>query len=148
MLGVKAKGCIAGLFAAVFAALSALRERTSVLVICGGTWGVLGYYLAVQLHLPQFLPLAVFCLSGMFGALFAHLSYRPMTVVLTSLQGTALIIVGFVGASLELAPSVGLTFRDWAEAQSLLVPILLFMLFVTGYSHQASAQRGSIISRV
>ena len=71
-----------------------------------------------------------------------------MTVVMTTLQGTVLMIVGFVGAASELAPSVGLTFRDWADGQSLLVPILLLMLFVTAYSYQSSAQRGDIISRV
>lgn len=134
--------------AALLAVMSASRERASVLIICGGSWAVLAYYLAAQMRLPGWLPLTVFLLAGMFGALFAHLSYRPMTVVLTTLQGTVLMIVGFVGASSRLAPSVGLTFRDWADAQSLLVPIILLMLFVTAYSYQSSAQRGDIISRV
>ncbi len=71
-----------------------------------------------------------------------------MTVVLTTLQGTVLMIIGFVGAAGELVPSVGSTFREWADAQSLMVPFLVLMLFVTGYSYQSSAQRGCIISRV
>lgn len=133
---------------ALFAALSATRERTAVLIICGGTWALMGHYLSIQFGLPGYVPLAVFLLAGMFGALFAHLSYRPMTVVLTTLQGTVLMIIGFVGTASELVPSVGSTFREWADAQSLLVPFLVLMLFVTGYSYQASAQRGSIISRV
>ena len=133
---------------ALFAALSATRERTAVLIICGGTWALMGHYLSIQLRLPGYVPLAVFLLAGMFGALFAHLSYRPMTVVLTTLQGTVLMIIGFVGAVSELVPSVGTTFREWADAQSLLVPFLTVMLFVTGYSYQCNAQRGSIISRV
>ena len=133
---------------ALFAALSATRERTAVLIICGGTWALMGHYLSIQLGLPGYVPLAVFLLAGMFGALFAHLSYRPMTVVLTTLQGTVLMIIGFVGAAGELVPSVGSTFREWADAQSLMVPFLVLMLFVTGYSYQSSAQRGCIISRV
>lgn len=133
---------------AAAAAFSFSQQRPAVVVVSGVTWGVLGHYLSLQVGLPGIVPLIAAAVSGGFGGLFAHLCFRPMTVVMTSLHGIALIVIGFVGMSNRLLPSVGETFVVWAHSWTLLVPMLMTMLFVMSYSYQSSAQRGDIISRV
>ncbi len=133
---------------AAAAAFSFSQQRVAVIAVSGVTWGVLGHYLSLQIGLPGMVPLIGALVCGGFGGLFAYLCFRPMMVVLTSVHGIALIVVGFVGMSNHLLPSVGETFVVWAHSWTLLVPMLMTMLFVMAYSYQSSAQRGDIISRV
>jgi hypothetical protein len=110
----------------------------------GAVWAILGHYLASQVHLPTVGIWVAAGIAGMLGIAFSILSPRTMALILPTLQGVVLLVVGFVIISTNLVPSVGFTFRDWANTQSLLVPIFLTMLFVAGYSYQAMHARGDI----
>ncbi|MCG3128959.1 MAG: hypothetical protein CHACPFDD_03855 [Phycisphaerae bacterium] len=127
-----------------FLALGICVEHASVLLLCAGVWGILGHYVALQLGLADVAAFAVLVLLGGLGALFARLCNRTMRVMLTVQQGTVLMVIGFAGMAVRLLPSVGDTFIAWSNRSSLLIPILLGVLFVTGYSVQSSAQRGDI----
>lgn len=113
---------------------------------CGATWGLLGAYLLIQFGFKGWpVPTALLVCGGL-GALFALLCPRTMQVVLTTLQGATLLVVGFVAVSSQMLPSVGGTFRAWADDWSLLVPGLLAMVAITAYSYQAMNQQGDIRS--
>lgn len=127
-----------------FLGLGIYVQQASVLLLCAGVWGILGHYVALQLGLTDVAAFAVLVLLGGLGALFARLCDRTMRVMLTVQQGTVLMVVGFAGLAARLVPSVGETFIAWSNRSTLLVPILLGVLFVTGYSVQASGQRGDI----
>ncbi len=132
--------------AAAFAAASLMWYRPAVSVACAGTWTALGYYLGVQLGLE---PKAAWVCAGVAGGLailFVWLCFRSMIVILTTLQGAALLVVGFVGFTHAVMPSVESTFRDWAANSRFLVPGLLTMLVATAWSYQAMEQRGDIRS--
>lgn len=130
--------------ALALAALSLKWERPAVAVASGGVWGTLAAYLAGLFDVP---PIGVWVaggVTGCLGVLFAVLNYRTNTVVLTTLQGVALLLVGFVALASNAMPAVGATFRQWASNQVLVVPVLMTMLFVAAYSYQAMCQRGDI----
>jgi hypothetical protein len=137
-----------GVAAAVLTWLALLRKRFGLAVASAATWSVFGAYLAQQLRLPG-LAQAIAGLLGIGGGIiFSVLSPRSMAVILTALQGTALMVVGWVCVSSRMLPPVGETFRAWAAAQGLVVPVLLGMLFVTGYCYQVAHQQGDIRSGV
>lgn len=128
-------------------ALIALRwEQAAVLLSCGATWAVLGLFFAEKFGAAPLVALAVAGFCGLLGLMFARLCYRTMTVVLTTMQGVILLIVGFVGASDMVVPSLTDTFRAWASDSAFLIPILMGMLFTAAYSYQSMMQRGDIRS--
>lgn len=113
--------------------------------VCGGLWAGLGFWLAEQCGFSATATLISAGLGGILGVLFAWLCPRATTLVLTALQGSALMIIGFAGAADLIMPSVASTFRAWALDQGLLTPLLMGMLFTAAYSVQASQTRGQII---
>jgi hypothetical protein len=118
----------------------------TVAVCSGATWGAVGGYLAVQLGagpLPAAIALGV---CGIVGVVLGLISRAPMIVLFTTLQGAALLVIGFVGVASAVLPSLGGTFRALAQSQSLVVPTLLGMLTVTGFSYQASARQGDMFT--
>ncbi len=120
------------------------RPRVAAVAATGITWGLLGAYLAAQLGAPGLATWAVLALSGSVAIVLALVSRPTMTILLTSLHGAAWLIVGFVGVAMTVMPVVGVTFRAWADDQSLVVPVLLAMLLATGYSCQANAMKGDM----
>lgn len=126
------------------AATAVWARRAALVILGGGTFLLLGHYLAQQVDLPPTAALALAGVAGGLGGLMSHLCSRTMTLLLTALHGTILIIAGFVGVSTHVIPSVGDTFCDWARDWSLLVPVLMTMLCITGYSIQFSSRRGDI----
>ena len=86
--------------------------------------------------------------NSMAAARIVLVSLRPMIMVTTALQGSSLMVMGFVGVATAVLPSLGYTFRGFAQDYSLVVPVLLTMLVVTSYSHQGSAQQGDILTGV
>jgi len=69
---------------------------------------------------------------------------RCAPIILTSIQGGMLMIIGFVGTTSQLAPSLASTFVEWTGELSFMGPLLLTMAVVTGYSVQANMQQGDI----
>ena len=126
-------------------ALISLKMVYLGLGIAAGTiWGGTGYYLCYQLHLPEPLTYLFAAVFAVLGLLFAMICHRQTSVTLSTLTGVILIIAGFVSVSSTLIPTLGNTFRSWAQAQSLVVPIFLGMLFAAAYSYQAMHQQGDI----
>lgn len=149
-------GIVAGAFSALpgeqlalvaagsLAATAVWARRAALVILGGGTFLFLGHYLALQLELPAQAAAVLALVAGGLGGLMSHLCPRTMLLVLTSLYGTVFMIAGFVGLSTHILPSVGDTFCDWARDWSLLVPGLMAMLCITGYSIQFSGRRGDI----
>ena len=71
---------------------------------------------------------------------------RTLPILATIVPGAGLLVVGFVGITSAAAPSLGLTFQDWAARIHLFVPGLMLMLCVLGYSVQANALQGDMES--
>jgi hypothetical protein len=69
---------------------------------------------------------------------------RSLPIIVSVLQGAALMVIGFVGVADNLAPSLANTFTDWARTIPLMIPVLMTMLFVLGYSVQANQQQGDM----
>jgi hypothetical protein len=124
---------------------AALRyQRVGVVTAAAATFAALGYYLATQMGLHFAARWACTLVAGGLGVALAWLNKRSMPLVVTTAQGAVLMVVGFVGLSNALLPSLGATFRQWSAESALLVPVLLSMLCVTAYSCQANMQQGDI----
>lgn len=125
-----------------------LRHKPSVALVNVVTFAALAHYLCQQLG---FNPTVVWIGSGLgalFGALFLWVDFEAASVVLTAVHGAILMVLGFVALTSEILPSLGGTFRTWASSQSLVVPVLIGMLVVTGYSYQVLNKRGDMRSGV
>jgi hypothetical protein len=134
------------MLAAGTVALALRYRQAGVVVAAAATFAALGYYLAAQFGLPTVAKSVCAAAGSGLGMAFAWLNRRAMPLAVTTVQGAVLMIVGFVGLSNALLPSLGITFVEWAATWSLLVPVLLGMLCVTAYSYQANAQQGDIRS--
>jgi len=121
-----------------------LMPSPATILANAATWAVLGAYLTAQFGFPTTAGVVAGCLLGCAGGVLAVLNRRTMVVLMTSVQGAALFIIGFVGLASALMPSVGITFRQWSRHQSLVVPILLLMLVLTAYTCQVNARQGNL----
>lgn len=133
---------VAGGFFGVVAGLA--WPRVALAVSAGGTLAFMGSYLAMQLGFRGNGVWITFALCGAAGTALGLLSRQTMALVSTTLQGAVLMIVGFVGLSNGLLPSLGATFQSWARGSSMMVPLLLTMVTATAYSVQCSKQQGDI----
>ncbi|MGE0480622.1 MAG: hypothetical protein AB7Q17_09135 [Phycisphaerae bacterium] len=132
---------------AVALGLAALRwPRFGMYVACTATWALMARFFAEQIGFRPMAALALGLTGGGFGLMFARMCYRSMTVILTTTQGAALLVLGFVILSSAVAPSIGDTFRDWASSWSLLTPVMLGMAFTMTYSYQKMQQQGDILT--
>jgi hypothetical protein len=133
---------------ATFVAACLKSQKLGVAVLSAAFWGLLAGYLAHQMHMPVAAAYGSVLVCGGLGMLFAHLNYMPMTVVLTTVQGAILMMIGAVGMTDKYMPTVAETFRSWSYSQSLLVPILLVMVGVMAFSIQSNARKGDMRSGV
>mgnify|MGYP005836897091 CR=1 FL=1 len=136
-----AAGAILG---TVCAAAGAAWPRAVAVVISAATWAIGGAYLAEQFGargLGWWIPTGLLAATG--GVLML-VSPRSMTILMTSMHGAALFIVGFAGVADAVLPVLGSTIRSWAHHRSVILPILLGMLTITAYSCQANARRGDL----
>jgi len=125
-------------------ALALARQRVGLGMASTFTFGALAQYLAVQLGMRHDMVVVAAAVGAAAGLSLVWICHRPLPAVLTIVQGSVLLIVGFVGLTSALAPSLGLTFVDWAAHIPLMVPTLMVMLSVLGYSVQANAQQGDM----
>ena len=130
--------------AAILGVLALARYVVGVKLGSAFTFGALAQYLAVQLGFgPN--PVLVITIVGMLiGLSLFWVCRRSLPILITMLQGSGLLIVGFVGLTSAAVPSLGLTFQDWAERIPLMIPVLIVMLCTLGYSVQANALQGDM----
>lgn len=134
-----------GAVGAVLLAILALRKpKPAIAINCALTYGLLGIYLTHQLGISRDLSWALAGAATLAGLVFALLNTDTMAVVLTTLQGSVLIVLGFVSVSNAAFPSVGNTFVDWSSSQGLVVPIFLGMIVTAAYAYQSSQKQGDI----
>jgi|GEM_PF-6476746 len=128
---------------AVVAGMSAVAWPRHLAVLANAvTWGGLAAYLAAQLGLkgaPAWIGIALLA-SG--GLVLGIVSPRAMGMIMTSLYGAALFVLGFFVVADTLVPAIGSTLRGWTSGRSLFMPILLCMLATTAYSYQANCKPG------
>lgn len=138
-------GFLTGALGAAGAALALHWVLAGVVVSCGATWVALAGYLALQFGFSATIVTTAAIIAGVVGTVLTLLSRNSMIVLVTTIQGAALIVLGFTGMATEVLPTVGGTFRRLAADYALTVPVLLMMLAFTAYSCQVSAQQGDII---
>ena len=134
-------GLVAG---SVCAVAGVAWPQPARVVVNAATWAIGGAYLAEQFGargLGWWIPTGLLAATG--GVLML-VSPRSMTILMTSLHGAALFIVGFAGVADAALPVLGSTIRSWAHHRSVILPILLGMLTITAYSCQANARRGDL----
>jgi hypothetical protein len=124
--------------------LTLVRFGVALKLASAFTFGALAQYLAVQLGFDPNMVIGI-AIAGFAGGFYLYWVCRQsLTILVTILQGAGLLVVGFVGLTSALAPSLGVTFQEWAECIPLMVPTLMTMLCVLGYSVQANARRGDM----
>ncbi len=109
-------------------------------------WGVLGAYLFEQIRATTPIVAVVGFISAVLGLFFGMITPRAMTLILTTLVGTGLMIVGFVSVTAGIAPVLNGTFREMAGSYGMLVPVLMAMVFVAGYSYQSMQIQGDTVT--
>jgi hypothetical protein len=135
-------GGLAGLGLGV--GLGALAPKAAAVTVTGLVWGLLGAYLTEQFGLGPMWVLGLGATGLAFGATFELVASRANVVVLTTLQGVVLLLVGIVGFSSEFFPVFGNTFRSWAASWALLVPVILVMFTVTSVAFQENHRQGHL----
>jgi hypothetical protein len=137
---------IAFLPAGILALLALVRFHIGLKVASAFTGSALAQYLAAQLGMMPSLTLVAAGVGLCIGYSLIWLCRRTLPILVTVVQGAGLLVVAFVGLTNALAPSLGLTFLEWAAGIPLMVPGLMLMLCVLGYSVQANAQQGAMES--
>jgi hypothetical protein len=124
--------------------LSLVRFRVGVYLGSLITFTVLGLYLAARLELTPDARLAAGGIGFVIGSMAPYAFGRSAPIVITSVQGGILMILGFVSIASNWAPSLAATFVEWSGQVSFLNPMLLTMAFVLGFSVQSNLQQGDI----
>ncbi len=138
-------GPLSGLLLGLLATSLALaRLRVGVIVCSMLVFGLHGYYFANLLGFSrEVVPAAGLVFAGLGGFMFL-VCVRALPIVLTSLVGSALLMVGFVGLAATFFPSLASTFVNWATTWVAVVPVFLLLFNVTGISVQSNAQQGDV----
>jgi hypothetical protein len=132
--------------AAILGTVTLLRFRLALVFSSMFTGGALCQYLAVQVGIDPKISLFVGGVGLAIGGALFWVCRRSLPILVTIVQGAGLLVVGFVGLSAALVPTLGLTFVEWATRLPLMVPTLMVMLSVLGYSVQASSYQGDVKS--
>ncbi len=130
----------------VVATAALLRLSFGVTACSMLTLGFYGGYLAMRMGFSDPNVLIAAGIGTFSGGALAWAGQRSLPILISTLQGAGLMIVGFVGLASGFAPTFASTFVAWASDLSLFVPLLVAMLVTLGYSVQANMQQGDIRS--
>lgn len=119
--------------------------RFSRVIIGGITGAFVGAYLLSECGIRGPAVAIAAGVVGLAGMVLTGLNPRTLVVVVTSVHGAGLVVIGLVGLASDLIPTVGYTFRQWTARPSLIPPVLITMLVVTFYSYQVHARLGGNI---
>ncbi len=126
--------------------ISVFGRRAALFMSSTFTCAALLFYLSRQVGIKgdtQWIMMAAGAATGVFLPMIMK---RWCLIVLTVMQGGAMMLVGFVGLTHAVAPSLSGTLREWAATYGLLMPMFLVMMCVMGFSYQANAKQGEMTS--
>lgn len=130
--------------AALVAVVAAIWPHVGTITASLSTFGLIGFYAGLQFDMRPDHTLIMAAIGGLLGVLFVWANYRLMPMVVTTLQGAVLMLLGFICVTDALLPSLSSSFVYFAHEQGLIVPIVVGMLFAAGYAFQTSISRGTI----
>jgi hypothetical protein len=130
--------------AGVLGAVSLWHFRLGVALAAMFTFGAVASYLAGRFDVSP--SNAMFAgLGGVaLGSALFYLYLRQTPILITTVLGAGLMIVGFLGLISRLAPSLADTFVRTADEYPVMTPVLGVMLCVLGFSVQANAAQGDV----
>lgn len=135
---------IGGTAALIFGGIALARPRIGLALASLFTFGALAQWLSFRLGIPANIAGFSMVLGGALGFSMFWLCRRTLPLIVTTLQGAGLLVVGFVATTSSLMPNLGETFVDWSSDVPLTVPVLMVMLCITGISVQANGQQGDM----
>jgi hypothetical protein len=130
--------------AGVLGAAGLVRYRLGIVISSTLVFSVLSQYLVSRFSNNPSNLLFALVFGAALGMSLRWICMRSLPIIVTVIQGAALMVVGFVGVADNMAPSLANTFTDWARTIPLMVPVLMTMLFVLGWSVQANQQQGDM----
>lgn len=119
-------------------------RKLGVMMVAAATGGIVGMYFSDQLGMLPMLIIAFTIVCAGLATMFSFLCPRSAPLMITTILGTMMLVVGFVGLSTMIVPSVGITLRMYANSFSLLLPFLGGMVFIAAYSYQSMHLRGDM----
>ncbi|MBI3720935.1 MAG: hypothetical protein HY248_00150 [Fimbriimonas ginsengisoli] len=81
-----------------------------------------------------------------FGIALLWVMVGSLTALVTAINGSSLALLGFVATANTVLPSMGQTFVDTATSVPLILPVLVAMAVVTGFTYQSNMMQGSIVT--
>lgn len=128
------------------AALPLWKVRVGAVLASTLTFTVLAHYLGFQFGLRNENLLITTAVGTVTGFCMLWICPRTLLIMLTVLQGGPAVVLGFIGLAAEANPALATTVVGSANAYSFLIPVLLIMLAVMGYSVQLNSRQGNIAS--
>ncbi|MCA9243182.1 MAG: hypothetical protein KDA32_04445 [Phycisphaerales bacterium] len=130
--------------AVVLFLVSVLAKRAAIFLSSIFTSALLVFYMSNQLGIKGDAQWIMMAAGGGLGLFLPMMMKRHVLIILTVVQGAAMMIVAFIGLTNAAAPSLSGTLREWAATYPLLMPMFLLMISVMGYSFQANAKQGDM----
>ncbi len=122
------------------------KSRVGAAIAAMFTFLALAHYLATRFQLAPTSVMIAWLVGAGLGLSLFYLYMRQTPILVTTVIGAGLMIVGFLGMASRFAPSLADTFVTTADHYTVMAPVLGFMLCVLGYSVQANAHQGDIKS--
>ena len=127
-------------------ALCIAKPRAGIVLASAMTFAVLGFYFTDRFGAPRAIQFGVTIVAGLIGFFLYWIHRESTPVLVTSIQGAILLILGFVGLANVLLPSLAHTFVDWSTHVGLIVPGMMIILSITGYAVQSNLTQGDVTS--
>lgn len=122
-----------------------VHYRIGVIIASMCTFAFIAFDLTTRvLDLPQ-MALSAAIGGALAGGALYWLHRRCLPLLLTAIHGALLVLMGFVGLSSNVLPGLADTFASCARDWPLLLPVLLSIVCITGYTVQLNAYQGDIV---
>lgn len=135
---------VGGVLAVAFFALGMWKYRIGIFlssVFVGA--GLANLLVSRFTGLPDTLAFATL-IGAVAGGCLQWVCLKSLPIMITSVEGGFIMIVGFVGLAYWFAPSLAATYVGWSDSIPFMTPVMMVMLYVLGYSVQANAQQGDM----
>lgn len=122
-----------------------VRYRIGVIVASTCTFAFVAFDLAVRLIGEPQVALLAAVMGAAGGCSLYWLHRRCLPLLLTAMHGALLVLLGFVGLASGVLPELAETFVGFSRDWPWVLPLLLAILCITGYTVQANAYQGDIV---